>query len=516
MPSTGVIFILVVWALSSLSGCNDESHSTSADQQNRGIHYTEEREPCVAFNPLRNLYFGDLHFHTDLSHDAWIYGVRSTPEEGYGFARGEPIALPPYDEYGHGTRTLQIDRPLDFAALTDHSEFLAETKACITTDSEAYDSLTCTIFREVNFLSTIVISNALFFPHPARSADICGPGKADCPALANEVWKGIQEDAETAYDRTSECSFTTFVGYEYTATTAAANLHRNVVFRNALVPDLPISYIEQPTAQKLWEALERSCREGIEDCDALVIPHNSNESNGNKFFIAYPEAGSIEEERNAAAQRARFEPLVEIFQNKGDSECMNGFFGVPGEPDELCDFEKLYDPPFDDCGDGTGFGGVMELGCTSRLDYVRNVLLAGLEEEERLGVNPYKLGIIAGTDTHNATPGAVAEDRFAGHLGTEEDTPEKRLGPAPNTGHSKVRMNPGGLTAVWADPEFHPDERAFYYARVVENPSCRWTAYECNRLPVEERPASCSDPRVKGAIQERAWTSPIWYRQDGG
>jgi len=446
MPSTGVIFILVVWALSPLSGCNDESHSTSADQQNRGIHYTEEREPCVAFNPLRNLYFGDLHFHTDLSHDAWIYGVRSTPEEGYGFARGEPIALPPYDEYGHGTRTLQIDRPLDFAALTDHSEFLAET----------------------------------------------------------------------AYDRTSECSFTTFVGYEYTATTAAANLHRNVVFRNALVPDLPISYIEQPTAQKLWEALERSCREGIEDCDALVIPHNSNESNGNKFFIAYPEAGSIEEERNAAAQRARFEPLVEIFQNKGDSECMNGFFGVPGEPDELCDFEKLYDPPFDDCGDGTGFGGVMELGCTSRLDYVRNVLLAGLEEEERLGVNPYKLGIIAGTDTHNATPGAVAEDRFAGHLGTEEDTPEKRLGPAPNTGHSKVRMNPGGLTAVWADPEFHPDERAFYYARVVENPSCRWTAYECNRLPVEERPASCSDPRVKGAIQERAWTSPIWYRQDGG
>ena len=650
------IFFLVLWAFGVFSGCSEDSPPVGVSPSDRGWVYTEEREPCSAYNPLRNLYFGDLHFHTTLSHDGWLYGDLSTPDDAYGFARGRPIGLEPYDEDGNPTRELEIDRPLDFAALTEHSEFLAETRACLLPDSKAYDSFPCRTFRAMNFLSTIVMSNALFFPKPERSNGICGPGRADCPALARQVWQEIRDAAEAAYDRTSACSFTTFVGYEYTGTTLGANLHRNVIFRNAHVPDLPLSYFEEPTPEKLWKGLESTCRDGIKGCDALAIPHNSNESNGKKFFVSYPGAGSIEEEREAAALRARMEPLVEIFQNKGDSECMNGFSGgVPGEPDELCDFEKLFDPPFEDCGDGTGLGGAMELGCTSRLDYVRNVLLAGLEEEERLGVNPYKLGIVGGTDTHNATPGAVAEDRFAGCLGNEEDTPEKRLGPATNLGHSKVRMNPGGLTAVWAeensrdaifeafhrretyatsgpritvrffggwnlagemcsgedlaamgyaggvpmgsnlperpagadaprfavlalggpdlvgragvplqriqivkgwisedhhpmlkvfevagdphneagvdletcrtfgqgfdrlctvwsDPEFRAEERAFYYVRVVENPSCRWSTYECNRLPVEERPENCGDSQVRSAIQDRAWTSPIWYR----
>lgn len=648
-------FVLLLWALGVLSGCSEDSPPAAPPRSDRGWDYTEERDPCADYDPVRNLYFGDLHFHTTLSHDGWLYGTLATPDDAYGFARGRPIGLEPYDQDGNPTRELEIDRPLDFAALTEHSEFLAETRACLQPASKAYDSFTCRTFRAMNFLSTIVMSNALFFPKPVRSADICGPGRADCPALAKEVWQEIRDAAEAAYDRTSACSFTTFVGYEYTGTTLGANLHRNVIFRNAHVPDLPVSYFEEPTPENLWKGLESTCREGMRGCDALSIPHNTNESNGKKFFVSCPGAGSIEEEREAAALRARMEPLVEIFQNKGDSECMNGFSGVPGEPDELCDFEKLFDPPFEDCGEGTGLGGVMEIGCTSRLDYVRNVLLAGLEEEERLGTNPYKLGIVGGTDTHNATPGAVAEDRFAGHLGNEEDTPEKRLGPAANLGHSKARMNPGGLTAVWAeensrdaifeafrrretyatsgpriavrffggwklseemctggafastgyaggvpmgsdlpprpagagtprfavlalrdpgfeggagvplqriqivkgwlsgdhrsmlkvfevagdphnqagvdletctpagqgfdrlctvwvDPEFLAEERAFYYVRVVENPSCRWSTYECNRLPVEQRPESCGDSHVRTAIQERAWTSPIWYR----
>jgi hypothetical protein len=67
------------------------------------------------------------------------------------------------------------------------------------------------------------------------------------------------------------------------------------------------------------------------------------------------------------------------------------------------------------------------------------------------------------------------------------------------------------LCTVWTDPDFDPADRAFYYARVVENPSCRWNAYECIRLPLEERPESCHDPNVEKIIQERAWTSPVWY-----
>jgi hypothetical protein len=380
----------------------------------------------------------------------------------------------------------------------------------------------------------------------------------------------------------------------------------------------------------------------------LAIPHNSNESNGNVFFPDYPGAGTTEGEQQLAALRSRAEPLVEVFQHKGDMECMNGLAGVLGEPDELCNFEKIRSPDSPDCGEGTGGLGAIRLGCVSRLDFVRNVLLEGLKEEERLGVNPYRLGMIASTDTHNATGGAVAEDRYVGHHANEDDDPKKRSAPG------KIVHNPGGLAAVWAeensrdaifaalkrretfgtsgprmavrffggwdypeglcgepdfvemgygrgtpmggdlpprpqgagaprfavlavreadhsrkegtplqrvqiikgwlnlagepvhkvfdvagdpnngasvdldtcetrgegfdtlctvwtDPEFDPRERAFYYARVVENPTCRWSTYDCIRLSMEERPAHCSDPAIHKTIQERAWTSPIWY-----
>ncbi len=332
---------------------------------------------------------------------------------------------------------------------------------------------------------------------------------------------------------------------------------------------------------------------------------------------------------------------------------MNGLSGDTGPEDELCNFEKLHGPPFTDCGEDTGFGGVIGIGCVSRLDYVRYALLKGLVEEERIGVNPYKLGIIASTDTHNAAPGMVADDSYPGNWGNSADPPQDRLGPKSIT-HQGIITNPGGLTAVWAfensrdaifdafkrretyatsgprievrffggwqypdtmctdpdfvetgyqlgvpmgadlppppkealaptfaisavreqdfgnrtgtplqriqiikgwidsdhgpmlaiydvagdpyngasvdietcqrtgdgfdrlctvwtDPDFVPGERAFYYVRVVENPSCRWSTYECNRLPVEERPIGCSDPTIQKVIQERAWTSPIWY-----
>jgi hypothetical protein len=513
------------------------------------------------------------------------------------------------------------------------------------------------IYRQGGLLSEIVMALPTFLLHPQHTPFICGPGGVDCQALAQRVWQGIRQAAEDTYDRTSSCAFTPFVAYEWTGIPGASNLHRNVMFRNAHVPSLPASYIEQPTPQKLWLELKRSCLDTLEGCDVIAIPHNTNESNGNKFFPRYPGAEGIEEEREQALQRARMEPLVEVFQNKGESECVNGLSDAYGPPDALCDFEKIRKPPFETCEDGTGFGGQLGLGCVSRLDYVRNVLLEGLREEERLGVNPYKLGMVASTDTHNAIPGAVAEDRYIGHRGYKEATPEDRLGPGGLHPHGVV-ANPGGLTAVWAvensrdavfealrrretyatsgtrlavrffggwdypedmcedwdspefaktgyaqgvpmgadlapqpegsrapqfavlaikepadsegregtplqriqiikgwinaekqpmleifeiagdpdngadvnretcerigtgfdrlctvwtDPEFHPGERAFYYARVVENPSCRWNTYTCIRLPVGERPDSCGDPSVEKVIQERAWTSPIWY-----
>jgi hypothetical protein len=67
------------------------------------------------------------------------------------------------------------------------------------------------------------------------------------------------------------------------------------------------------------------------------------------------------------------------------------------------------------------------------------------------------------------------------------------------------------LCGQWTDDDFDPLQRAFYYVRVVENPRCRHSTRICNSLPKEERPDSCENSHVKKTIQERAWSSPIWY-----
>ena len=154
-------------------------------------------------------------------------------------------------------------------------------------------------------------------------------------------------------------------------------------------------------------------------CDVLAIPHNSNISNGRMFNVDYPETGTIEEQMERAALRARIEPLVEIMQHKGDSECRVEMAGILGEPDELCNFEKMEAVRFKDDEGNAGFAGdcwdfmadslphMGPGGCMNHRNYVRYVLTEGLAEEERLGVNPFKLGLSASTDTHNGLGGGV-------------------------------------------------------------------------------------------------------------
>lgn len=620
-----------------LTGCGDGA--TPADP---GV---AAAEPCADHDPLRRPFFGDLHVHTALSFDVPVFGVAAMPRDAYRFARGEAIPV--------AGSLAAIDRSLDFAAVTDHAEFIGEVEACGDPSSGPFATLACETFRSGGLAGQSIFGTQTVLPMPMRDPSVCGEDGAACRAFSDTAWGRIVDAAEEAQDRTDACTFTSLIAYEYTANTGASSQHRNVVFSSAAVP-APISYVEQPTVQGLWRALDEQCIESLDGCDALAIPHNTNQSNGNAFRIEYPGASGAESEAEQARTRARMEPVLEIFQHKADSECRNGLSGVLGPADELCGFEKLRRGEVGDCGEGTGAGGTSNVGCVSRRDFLRGILLSGLEEEARLGVNPYPLGVIASTDTHLGTPGAVAEDAFRGHRGNIDDEPLERLQKDGN--RAGTQFNPGGLAGVWAeensraslfaalrrretfgtsgpriavrffggwsfgadacasadlvpdgyasgvpmggelssgdaagrapsfvvtaardpgtpshlgtpleriqiikgwvddegahqrvyeaagtpdprasvdldtctptgqgadtlcgvwtDPDYDPRKPAFYYARVLQNPTCRWTTFECNRLPLAERPSTCSDPTEARTIQERAWTSPIWITPD--
>jgi len=142
--------------------------------------------------------FGDLHVHTSLSFDANLSGTRLGPRTAYRFARGERIDITPYDEDGHALRTLQLERPLDFAAATDHSGFFGAIAMCRDPDSVAYDHPQCRQVREDPEGAFLVFTVPLTSSgdHPR----LCGEGGQDCIDANEDVWAEVQAAAAEAND----------------------------------------------------------------------------------------------------------------------------------------------------------------------------------------------------------------------------------------------------------------------------------------------------------------------------
>lgn len=387
--------------------------------------------PCDHHNPLNNLYWGDLHVHTLYSLDARTQDTRTTPAQAYAFARGARLGIQPWRD-GAPQRHLQLERPLDFAAVTDHAELLGEVALCTTPDSFAYGSLYCRLFRNFPRASFFLFNTTASL---GGRLGMCGDDGSRCRQAAKAPWQDIRAAAAAANDPAG-CSFTSFVGYEWTgAADSVANLHRNVIFRNADVPELPTSFVDgDGSVDSLFLALENECLEAGNDCDVLVIPHNSNLSDG--FMFPAPELGLLD--RAQAERRQRFENLMELFQHKGASECFNQA-GLT--EDELCDFEQL---PYDKFS-----GKFARWGRKSpQADdgFARTVLRDGLAYRDSLGANPFELGFIGSTDTHLGASGAVSEEQFAGHGGAGAPAGEE----GPTGLVDDLEFNPGGLAAVWA------------------------------------------------------------------
>jgi hypothetical protein len=611
---------------------------------------------CAQYTPLRQAFFGDLHVHTALSSDAFGFDVRLGPDDAYRYAFGETIRIPPLDREGRGTRPVKIDRPLDFAAVTDHAEFLGESAICADPDHPKKNSAFCEIINSGGRHPQLLLR--IMSPIVWRDSELCGDKDQDCITASRSTWADTVSIAEAWNDTSSSCARVTFPAYEWSSHRLGSNFHRNVIFRNANVPEQPLSYLEVNREWELWERLRAECLDAEGDCDVLAIPHNSNISNGRMFAVDYPDTNSGEEQRERARLRMRLERIIEVMQHKGDSECRNGISSVLGGPDEFCGFEKFEDLPLErwgapgECYEGRFADWIPHLGpdCISKLSYARYALTEGLKERRRLGLNPFQFGFMASTDTHNAMPGGVEEKSFAGHLGSADASPTQRA--ALNTEEGNTSNNPGGLIGIWAeensrdslfdsmqrrevfgtsgprirprffaswefpstlcddpqmiskayatgvpmgselpepskeksptflltalrdpgtrdsaggllqriqvikgwadtegrthqaifdiaggandadvdpetcrtrgagheslcavwqDPTFDPAIEAVYYARILENPSCRYSAWECLKLSGSKRPPACDDGSVKQIQQERAWTSPIWY-----
>ena len=414
----------------------------------------EVNAPCNYQNPYRDAYFGDLHVHTHISSDAYAFGTRATPSQAYAYAFGDAIELVADDE--GLLRSAKLERPLDFMGVTDHAEMMGEQSLCLNPDFPLFDSEACEPYRFGDGRDP-ALAFRIMNPWSTRDGDICGDDDSTCREATAGIWESTIDAAQQWNDFSANCERTTFIAYEYSSHRMGANLHRNVIFRNASVPGQPVSYLDRHREWGLWDVLNRQCLESGTGCDAIAIPHNSNISNGRMFQIDYPETDSTEEQIQRAQLRVKVEPIVEIMQHKGDSECRNGLKGVLGGEDEYCDFEKFENLAFSQWDDNGEVGDCStsdyrpHLGpdCLSRLSYTRYALIEGLKEQERIGVNPFKFGLMASTDTHNGTGGAVDEKSYPGHIGTGDNTLEKRatysLGVPGNASN-----NPGGLIGVWA------------------------------------------------------------------
>lgn len=403
----------------------------------------------AAPNPDMNLYWGELHLHTAESFDASLFGTTLGIEDAYRFARGEALSSP-------SGEVMQLSRPLDFVAITDHAEGFGTRTHCDNTGLSLSERAACWLANEPNpMIFQILVNRARGKATPGDPSKPAGvyqqtsrkplrPGAFPTCRVGDGAVERCFNNALVDWARYVELAdrhyepgvLTTLIGYEYSpGMPDQGKHHRNVIFRSNTVPKRALSSLDVPNAIELWQGLEASCGLG---CDFLTIPHNSNKAWG-LMYSRYTWDGKEYSESDWRL-RAKREPLAEIFQIKGAQECALGV----GATDEECAFEQVLDP----CLPGETSGCAFETG------FVRQGLQVGLELQDELGFNPLQSGFIAATDSHNSNPGDVEEWDFPGAIGAATSSAFRRLRPTPDSAKPyqiPLKFNTsGGLAAVWA------------------------------------------------------------------
>jgi hypothetical protein len=377
----------------------------------------------VVFDNNRQAYFGDLHIHTGLSTDAYILGVRNTPEDVYSFAKGGVI------QHGGGY-PIQIKRPLDFAAITDHSEYMGQARLA-NMDIETTRQSLASLLRRGN---TAEITKAWSVAaKPIAEYGFSPNGAAVDTKINKDAWQLIIDTAEKHYQ---PGVFTSFIGYEWSADAGdiTAHLHRNVIYRGSNVAEIPFSSLDSNRPEDLWEFLQTQNQQGKV---SMAIPHNANFSRGNMYAARDSDGKPLT--AKYAQMRSRYEPISEILQIKGSSDT----HPILSTEDEFADFEILGESLLTE---GT-------LPTSIKGSYSRDALRVGMELSHSEGFNPFKYGVIGSSDSHNASSPSEESD-YTGKLPMFDGSAGLRTGAAldfPPGVNPATRWSSGGLAGVWAE-----------------------------------------------------------------
>lgn len=349
--------------------------------------YGASRNPSTPRPPeTRTALFGELHLHTALSFDAWTFGTKIMPDDAYRFAKGETVMVPAIQlsktigQTSKGPVAAKRSWPLDFAAVTDHSEFLGAVAQTDNPNSPLSQSAFGKALRDGGM--------GVFFRAAVALGSKSGPDMEElkAAAVASDAWN-LEQRAANAHYRPGK--FTTFIGYEWSASPGAGvHMHRNVIF-NADHAPVPFSARDSNRPEDLWKYLGSVRRQGI---DSLAIPHNSNFSDGRDFDWNMSDGKPIT--AAYALERALNEPLAEISQNKGTSETAPDL----SPQDEFANFEiadRIY---------------AGQTKSTLHGSYIREAFGRGLVIESKVGANPFKMGMVGASDIHN---GLSASDERA-------------------------------------------------------------------------------------------------------
>ncbi|MEN8722085.1 MAG: DUF3604 domain-containing protein [Alphaproteobacteria bacterium] len=398
----------------------------------------------TADDSATNLFWGDTHLHTSNSFDAFLNGnVTADPDTAYRWAKGQPVIHPWHRAW------VQIDRPLDFLVVSDHAEMMGVMPAALRGDE----------FPKVGFIDSLkrwyvlrTIKSAVAEGRgPEAFADLLPAPDPDAPQdiqtiaaeegirapfgdtreMEQSAWDGI---AEAADRHNKPGKFTAIIGWEWSTIPGGANLHRVVMSSTdgeTAKKFLPYGSDDSNYPEDLWAWLKKTTAET--GAPFIAIPHNSNISKGYMFAETTLRGEKITSDY--ARLRAEMEPIVEITQIKGDSETWpslspdDGFADFNAYPHYIQTSPEEY---------------VAHEG-----DYIRPALKRGLAFEQKIGVNPYKFGVIGSTDAHSGIASADS-DNFHSKI-VQDSIPENKFrNPIEGSTVNGWSMSAAGYAGVWA------------------------------------------------------------------